>query len=279
MYSYQLTSQTLSKVLCLLLLAFSVRSVEAQQIAQPANTLTPQDLAKSTHNPFEDFIKLPFEWDAGFSIGPHHNIGQSFSVTPVLPFNLNQDWDLIARPNLAVTYQPSPGEQFGLSDSQISLFLTPHNASEWIWGVGPILQLPTATSDGLGTGRWSPGPTAALIYSNGPWFNGILAYQLMSFAGNRDRGSVNQTYLEPEISYNFDSGWYVDVDPALTFDWTADAANGWSIPMGADVGKAFYLGSQSMSLQVGAYDFIERPDGTSQWIIRAQLTLLYPTSN
>ena len=174
---------------------------------------------------------------------------------------------------------PSPGEQFGLSDSQISLFLTPHNASEWIWGVGPILQLPTATSDGLGTGRWSPGPTAALIYSNGPWFNGILAYQLMSFAGNRDRGSVNQTYLESEISYNFDSGWYVDVDPALTFDWTADAANGWSIPMGADVGKAFYLGSQSMSLQVGAYDFIERPDGTSQWIIRAQLTLLYPTSN
>jgi len=174
---------------------------------------------------------------------------------------------------------PSPGEQFGLSDSQISLFLTPHNASEWIWGVGPILQLPTATSDGLGTGRWSAGPTAALIYSNGPWFNGILAYQLMSFAGNRDRGSVNQTYLESEISYNFDSGWNVDVDPALTFDWTADAANGWSIPMGADVGKAFYLGSQSINLQVGAYDFIERPDGTSQWIIRVQLTLLYPTSN
>ena len=124
------------------------------------------------------------------------------------PFNLNTDWDLIVRPNLAVTYQPSPGEQFGLNDSQMSFYLTPHSASEWIWGIGPIFQLPTATSDGLGTGRWSAGPAAALVYSNGPWFNGILAYQLMSFAGNRDRGSVNQTYLEPELSYNLESGWY-----------------------------------------------------------------------
>lgn len=262
-----------------MLVAVSVTSAQAQQTAQSANTLTPQDLAKSTHNPFEDFIKLPFEWDAGFSIGPHHNVGHGFSVTPVLPFNLTMDWDLIVRPNLAVSYQPSPHEEFGLNDSQVSFYFTPHRASDWIWGIGPIFQFPTATSDGLGTGRWSAGPTAALIYSDGPWFNGILAYQLMSFAGNRDRGSVNQTYLEPEISYNFDSGWYVDVDPPLTFDWTANAANGWSIPMGADVGKAFYLQSRSMSLQVGAYDFIVRPDGSPQWIIRLQLTLLYPKSN
>jgi hypothetical protein len=262
----------------LLLGAFSVTSAQAQQMT-PTNALGPQELAKSAHNPFEDFIKLPFESDTGFSIGPHHNAGESLSVTPVLPFHLNADWDLIARPNLAITYEPSPHEQFGLNDSQVSLFLTPHRASEWIWGVGPILQLPTATSDGLGTGRWSAGPTAALIYSDGPWFNGILTYQLMSFAGNRDRGSVNQTYLESELSYNFETGWYVDIDPPITFDWTADTANGWTLPMGGDVGKAFYRGSQSMSLQFGAYDLVQRPDGAPQWIIRVQLTLLYPTSN
>ena len=33
----------------------------------------------------------------------------------------------------------------------------------------------------------------------------------------------------------------------MTFDWTADAANAWTIPMGADVGKAFNIGSQSLS--------------------------------
>ncbi|HVN90644.1 MAG TPA: hypothetical protein VMT61_12585 [Candidatus Binataceae bacterium] len=218
------TPQILLIIACLWFGAFSIRPAEAQETT--TNAPTPEELAKSTHNPFADFIKVPFESDTGFSIGPHHNVGDNVSVTPVIPFHLNADWDLIARPSVAITYQPSPHEQFGLDDSQVSLFVTPQNASEWLWGIGPILQLPTATSDGLGTGRWSAGPTAALIYSNGPWFNGILAYQLMSFAGNRDRGSVNQTYLEPELSYNFDSGWYVDIDPPITFDWTADAANG-----------------------------------------------------
>jgi len=206
------------------------------------------------HNPFEDFVKVPFESTTGFNIGARHNAGESLNIEPLIPFRLSAEWDLFARPSLSVTYLPSPHEQFGLEDLQSSFFLTPHNANTWIWGVGPIVQLPTATSDGLGTGRGSAGPTAALIYSRGPWFNGVLAYQLMSFAGDRARGSVNQTYVEPEVSYNFESGWYVDCDPAMTFDWTADAANGWTIPIGADVGKAFNVGAHAMSFQVGAYD-------------------------
>ena len=160
---------------------------------------------------------------------------------------------------------------------QTSFFLTPAKATTWIWGVGPIFQFPTASSSGLGTGRWSAGPTAALVYSEGPWFDAILAYQLMSFAGNRDRGSVNQTYIEPEISYNFESGWYVQCDPAITYDWTADAANAWTIPMGADIGKAFKLGSRDLSLQVGAYDLLKRPEGAPQWIPRVSVTFLFPT--
>jgi hypothetical protein len=44
---------------------------------------------------------------------------------------------------------------------------------------------------------------------------------------------------------NLESGWYADIDPQMTYDWTADNANAWLIPMGADVGKAFTLGSQS----------------------------------
>ncbi len=216
------------------------------------------------HNPFVDFVKVPLQSTTGFSIGPHHNAGESLNVQPVVPFSLSAEWDMIARPSLSVTYQPSPHEQFGLNDLQSSFFVTPHNANEWIWGAGPIFQFPTASSVELGTGRWFAGPTAALIYSKGPWSNAVLAYQLLSFAGDRARGSVNQTYVEAEVSYNFESGWYVDCDPPMTFDWTAAAANGWTIPIGADVGKAFNVGSHAMSFQVGAYDLVKRPDGAPQ---------------
>lgn len=117
--------------------------------------------------------------------------------------------------------------------------------------------------------------TGALIYSEGPWFNGILTYQLMSFAGDRRRGSVNQTYIEPLVSYNLDNGWYGQVDPPITYDWTAEIRDAWVLPIGADVGKAFNIGRQSMSLQIGSYDFIKHPEGGPQWMIRAQFTLLF----
>lgn len=81
----------------------------------------------------------------------------------------------------------------------------------------------------------------------------------MSFAGNRDRGSVNWTYIEPQVSYNFESGLYVQCDPAITYDWTADAVNAWTIPIGADIGKVFKMGSQDLSLQIGSYDLLLSP--------------------
>jgi hypothetical protein len=238
--------------------------------------MTNQELAISVHNPFEDFVKVPIQSTTGFQLGRSHKVGDAWNIEPLVPFSLTADWDLMARPSLTVAYAPTPHEQSGLADLQTSFFLTPHNATTWIWGAGPIFQFPTASSSELGTGRWSAGPTAALVYSKGPWFDAILAYHLMSFAGNRGRGSVNQTYIEPEVSYNFESGWYVDCDPPMTFDWTADAANGWTIPMGADVGKAFNVESQAMSFQVGAYDLLKRPDGAPQWIIRVSATFLFP---
>jgi hypothetical protein len=273
------TRRVLAGVAILLLGGRFAASAQTQQTTPTSQGInaTPQELAKSIHNPFEDFVKVALQSTTGFNIGPHHNAGDSLNLQPTIPFSLNAEWDLIARPSLSVTYQPSPHERFGLNDLQSSFFVTPHNADEWIWGAGPIFQFPTASSPELGTGRWSAGPTAALVYSKGPWFNGVLAYQLMSFAGSRSRGSVNQTYVEGEVSYNFESGWYLDCDPPMTFDWTADAANRWTIPIGADVGKAFSMGSQAMGLQVGAYDLVKRPDGAPQWIIRVQLTALFPT--
>jgi hypothetical protein len=266
----------------LLCLSLSVALAQAQQASTPApspSALTDQALAIAVHNPFEDFVKVPIQSTTGFQLGRDHKVGDAVNIEPLLPFSLNADWDLIARPSLTVAYAPTPHEQSGLEDLQTSFFLTPHKESTWILGAGPIFQFPTGSSSELGSGRWSAGPTAALVYTEGPWFGGILAYQLMSFAGNRARGSLNQTYIEPQISYNLESGWYADVDPQMTLDWTADTANAWLIPMGADVGKAFSIGSQSLSLQVGAYDLLMRPDGAPQWIMRASVTFLFPAGH
>ena len=43
------------------------------------------------------------------------------------------------------------------------------------------------------------------------------------------------------------------------------------------MGKAFNVGSHAMSFQIGAYDLAKRPNGAPQWIIRVQVTALFPT--
>jgi hypothetical protein len=99
----------------LLLSAVLAASAHAQNASSPgqaaSSMITAQDLAKSVHNPFADFVKVPLQSTTGFGIGPHHNSGESLNVQPVIPFPLNAEWDLIARPSLSATYQPSPHDQ------------------------------------------------------------------------------------------------------------------------------------------------------------------------
>jgi hypothetical protein len=61
----------------------------------------------------------------GFQLGWQHKVGDSLNIEPLVPFSLNADWDLIARPSLTITYAPTPHEQSGLEDLQTSFFLTP----------------------------------------------------------------------------------------------------------------------------------------------------------
>ena len=195
-----------------LVLALLQRTPSGAQQATPSPTssvTSPQDLAKAAENPLQDFVKLPFQITTGFGVGPHHNVGASLNIESVIPLFLNADWDLIARPNWSLTYLPAPQAQFGLHDLHTQFFLTPAGNTTRIWGIGPTLQLPTASSSELGAGKWAAGPTAGLVYSQGPWLNGVIVYQLTSFAGNHARGSMNLTDIQPQVSYSFESGWYI----------------------------------------------------------------------
>jgi hypothetical protein len=234
-----------------------------------------QDLAKEKQNPFADLVSLPFGAITGSGIGPHRDIAEELSLQPRVPIALDNGWSLILRSLLPVTYSPAPEKRFGVGDIQPSFFLTPARADRWTWGLGPAFQLPTASANELGTGKWSAGPTGALVYSEGPWFAGILVTQLWSVAGAH-RSPVDQTSLEPDVSYNFESGWYIQFDPTITLDWSASSHDAWTLPIGLDVGKAIEIGARSLTLQIGAYDLVKHPTEAASWIIRAQITFLFP---
>jgi hypothetical protein len=256
------------------MLAPTVQGQAPQPASPPSPSTTAQQLAKESLNPFSEYVKVELQSVTGFGIGPCGKTGENASIEPVVPFSLGADWSILVQPLLGMEYLPGPQATTGLQDLQTSVFLTPERTGSWIWGVGPIIEMPTATNEQLGTGKWSIGPTGAVVYAGGPWLNGVLASHLTSFAGDQHRARVDLTSIEPQVSYTFADGWYVQSSPTITYDWTAAE---WTLPMGADVGKALTVWEQGISLQAGAYGLVERPEGDPDWVIRTSVTLLFRT--
>jgi hypothetical protein len=52
------------------------------------------------------------------------------------------------------------------------------------FGAGPVVTLPTATDDALGSRKWGVGPSAAAIVIPGDWVIGVLAQNVWAVAGD-----------------------------------------------------------------------------------------------
>jgi len=228
------------------------------------------------HNPFADQITVPLELSSSLDIGPGNGTAGGLNVQPVIPVSLGEDWLLITRPSLSLLLTDQPHRKLGLGDLELQTYFTPESANTWVWGIGPDLLMPTATEQALGTGKWSAGPAVGLVYMSGPWVNEILASHVWSFAGEQDRDDVSQSTIEPVFSYNFDNGWFLAFDSTMTADWNAPADKRWTIPLGMDAGKALQLGKQSLSVQFGTYYNIERAEGAPRWLVRLQVSLIFP---
>ena len=46
-----------------------------------------------------------------------------------------------------------------------------------------------------------------MLYQKTPWTFGALANHLWSYAGDDDRADVNQTFIQPFVSYQLGDGW------------------------------------------------------------------------
>jgi hypothetical protein len=234
------------------------------------------DLAKQDQNPVTRLYIMRFEDNAQFGFGPDNKVLNFFRIQPIIPIDLNENWSLLTRAIIPIAHQPWPESTDGLSDTNVTMFVTPARAGKFVWGVGPALLLPTATDEIIGTGKWSAGPALAGIYSTGPWLAGAVIQNLWSFAGDDGRKDVNTMTLRPLINYNLPHGWYLTSSPSIAANWEADGDNRWLVPLGGGVGKIFTVGGRRMSAVVESYYHIMSPDIGPDWQLRLQLSFLYP---
>ncbi|HMB59825.1 MAG TPA: hypothetical protein VKN35_07930, partial [Xanthomonadales bacterium] len=93
---------------------FVAIALSGQAQAQDADSASSSAaaLARQAQNPVADMISVPFQLNWNFDTGPLDKNQQILNIQPVLPFTLNEDWNLVTRTIVPLISQPAfaPGQ-------------------------------------------------------------------------------------------------------------------------------------------------------------------------
>ena len=242
-------------------------------------------LAQQVNNPIANLISVPVENNWDFGIGTAHANKYLANIEPVIPFSMNEDWNLITRTVVPVIDRQalanSPNapaslrhNQSGLGDIVQSFFFSPKKGIDgWIVGAGPVGYYPTATNNALGSGKWGGGPTFVVLRQERGFTYGLLANQIWSVGGEQGRPNFSSLYLQPFLLYTAKSNTSISIDSESSHDWYG---NQWIVPINLQLKQLLRIGKQPIQFAVGYRYYVDRPTGDANWGLRFTVTLIFP---
>jgi hypothetical protein len=258
----------------------SPTTIDAKQGQAPAPSAEEeaQELAKKLANPVASLISVPLQSNFDFRMGAGAGWRYTLNVQPVIPVKLSPNWNLISRTIVPFVHQGNVTgprtSQSGLGDITQSLFFSPNKTEPFIWAVGPVFLVPTATNAALGTQKFGIGPTVLVLKQQHGWTIGFLGNHIWSVAGKSSRAEVNSTFVQPFVSYSTKDAWTYGVNTESTYDWNGHA---WAIPIIPSVSKLVRFGKQPVSFGGGVKCWVTTPSGGPESCsVRIIVTALFP---
>lgn len=235
------------------------------------------ELAKKLSNPVASLISVPFQQNFDFGMGAGSGWRSTLNIQPVIPVSLSPKWNVISRTILPIIHQHNvipTSSQTGIGDITQSFFFSPTDSKRVIWGAGPVLLIPTATDDALGTEKFGIGPTALVLKQQGGWTYGALVNHIWSVAGSDTRSDVSSTFLQPFLAYNTKDAWTFTVNTESSYDWEG---NHWNVPIHFVITKLIKIGHQPVSVGGGIRCWAaSSPGGPENCGLRMIFTPLFP---
>ena len=232
-------------------------------VAQTAPGAAPgsdADLAQQLNNPVANLVSVPFQFNWDQPVGPDEDPRFVLNFQPVVPIQISENWNLIARWIMPYLAQPRLGEgavpTSGLSDIVATAFFSPSKPGALIWGAGPAFVLPTTNDPLLGSGKWGVGPSIVALKLIGPWIFGALFNQIWGvagddFTGGAPRGDYNRMLLQPFLAYTTKNALTLSMNMEAAADWEQDDDNTWTAPLNVLVAKLTRFGPLPMSVGAG----------------------------
>ena len=167
-----------------------------------------------------------------------------------MPFSIGDTKWLMRASLLPLNTVPAPPElehETGLGDFNVfAAYQMDVGIPGVSFGFGPLLNIPTASEDATGSGKWSAGVANVLFSAQSPKFQyGYLLTWQASFAGDDDRDDVNVAAFQPLLIYQLGGGTYLRSTPIMTYDFESD---GYSVPLGLGIGQVFKTARGSNNL-------------------------------
>lgn len=303
----------------LVLMIASVIPVFAQEDASSSKA----DAAKKAANPICAIYAVPIEYDHYEKVGPYDGTMDAVTFKPVVPIAINEEWNLVSRTIIPYVWQDGivpdmnkqigpltvntkddlgykyAGKNNGFWDIQESVFITPSKPMYgFLWGLGGAFGFPGERQIAGITGKYTAGPTAAVVREDSIFTYGFLTNHQWSYAG-RDKqygksGSehalagvvsvdgldltveaedVNKTYIQPFLTLRTKTYTGLSLTSESTYDWKSKK---WSVPVVGLLTQVVKVGPQILQLKVGGHYWLtEKEDDPDGWGYRAAVTLLY----
>jgi hypothetical protein len=270
-------------------MAILMATVASQAVAQdsekaePEGKATPEEkqdeakkLAEQSQNPISSLISFPFQFNFGGGMGSFHRSEFILNIQPVIPIPLTKKWILV--PRLIMPFVGIPditqdrGTTWGVSDFNPQIYIALQLPAGFTVGLGPTIVIPTATDPTLGSGKLSLGPSLAIVWVGHGLVTGALVNNAWSVSGDPTRKRVNDFFLQPFVNLNLPRHTYLVTAPEITGDWVNSH---WVLPVGGGAGHILKLGAPA-NVSVQGYWNALAPTGTPTWLVKFQITYLFP---